>query len=93
MFVFMCVCLPYFVKLNCSVLSARPYHIPYVWISCDGQQLLAHIWLVPSQYNFCCQTNLLLPPALFIVALETKLVVAFLFSESEVIDALYANQK
>lgn len=55
--------------------------------------MLARIWRVPSQYNFHCQTNLLLPPALFIVALETKLVVAFRFSESEVIDALYANQK
>lgn len=32
-------------------------------------------------------------PVLHIVALERKLVVAFLFSESEVIDALYANQK
>lgn len=49
--------------------------------------------MAPIGSEIHSQNNSPLPLALSIVVLETKPEVAPLFSESEVIDALYANQK
>lgn len=72
-------------KLLLYIISTFPYHFLYVWIGHPVFGSWLHSPTFTAKLIYSRRQHLLEIE----VALETKLIVAFLFNESKVTDALY----